>query len=451
MPVKAGNHAFFCEITLHKYSKYCSMWVGRISLRVMIHISKPYKEEREGRVYLVSKVKDETHGWNEELWFSVTPEYRESLCDDYADSFLLLTLLPAIKSGQDIRVEAPVSRRLLFNIRNTIQPIFARMMGKAQIRIEAEPSDAVLYHGKGVGCGCSLGVDSMSSFLRHFGQEGKDGYHVTHLTLFNSGQLGSHELKSAAENFARSVERLKPFSEAVGLPICAVDSNLNSYYLANEVTLLHSFVLRTCACAMALQKLFGNYVYASSYAVHQFQFSGWDASHMESAYAPMCSTENFTLILSNPEMTRVEKTDYIRKWPHTPEFLQVCWAEQMAYDHLRDARFLEGKVKTNCGWCGKCMRTLLTLEILQGDISMYGDEYDLGKYHAHKDEYVARVFAKSDRNVFFRELEELILKTGMPLPPMALKVYRKRKLKAKVKRVLGKPAALLRKVWARLH
>lgn len=432
-----------------QYREYCRLNKKSFA---MIYISHPYIEERGDRVYLISRLLDETHGWNEELWFSVAPEYRGSLCEDYADSFLLLTLLPAIKSGQDIKVDAPISRRLLFNIRNTIQPIFARMMGKAQIRIEAEPSDAVLYHGKGVGCGCSLGVDSMSSFLRHFGQEGKDGYHVTHLTLFNSGQLGSHDLQSGCDNLIRSVERLKPFSDAVELPICAVDSNLNAYYIANGVSLLHSFVLRTCACAMALQKLFGNYVYASSYAVHQFEFSMYDASHMESAYAPLCSTENFNLILSNPDMTRVEKTDYIRRWAETPKFLQACWAEQVAYNVGHDTRFLEGKKKVNCGWCDKCKRTLLALELLQGDISMYEDQYDLEKYRAHRDEFIARVFREYTHNVFYRELRELILQKQMPLPPMAQEIVRRQKMKAALRSRAKKTFMLCMKICRRfLH
>lgn len=120
----------------------------------MIHISKPYKEEREGRVYLVAPFTDESQNWSEPLWFSVTPEYGEYLCDEYADSFLLLALLPAIQSGQDIKIDAPVSRKLLFNINSTVKPIFNAVLGAPRdIRIEAAAVSEPPNGACGVGCG----------------------------------------------------------------------------------------------------------------------------------------------------------------------------------------------------------------------------------------------------------------------------------------------------------
>ena len=431
--------------------------VGARALRVMIHISKPYKEEREGRVYLVAPFTDESQNWSEPLWFSVTPEYGEYLCDEYADSFLLLALLPAIQTGQDIKIDAPVSRKLLFNINNTVKPIFnAVLKAPREIRIEAAAVSEPPNGACGVGCGCSLGIDSLSSFLRHYGPEAPEGYHVTHLTLFNSGQLGSLDMEEVEKSFYRAVEALRPFSEEVQLPICAVNSNLNAYFAGSGVTLLQSFVLRTCACAMALQKLFAQYVYASSYAVDQFEFSSFDTSHMESAYAPLCSTENFNFILSNPMMNRVAKTDFVRRWEKSPQFLQVCCAEQIAHVVSGNAQYLEGKTKTNCGWCIKCLRTLLTLEILQGDIEMYGDTWDLAKYREHRDEYIAKVYLDKKWNVFYMEIADLIRESGYRVPARAKRLYRLglvkslgRKVKKAVCHPLGAVGKIARKVSGR--
>ncbi len=411
----------------------------------MISLSKPYKEKREGQTYLLSRVVDETRQWEGELWFSVAPEYGESLCDDYADAFLLLVLLPAIKSGQDIKVEGRVSRKLLFNIRNTVQPVFNKVLeAPRDIRIEAQPADDILYHAKGVGCGCSLGVDSLNAFLEHFNPDTTEGYRVTHLALFNSGQLGDIDLESAVENFHRSVKELEPFSKAVQLPILAINSNMNDFYMWSGITLLQSFVTRTCACAMAVQKLLGRYVYASSYDMPQIAFSTYDCSHMEAAYAPLLSTENFELTLSNPMKTRVDKTEYIRTNPLTPQFLQVCWAEQRAYNHLHNPMYLEGKTKRNCGWCDKCLRTLLTLEILQGDISMYGEIFELAKYREAKDWYLSYIFSEYPNNLFYREIISLIIEKNYPVPETLLEKYKREQAGPPVKEPEGEPAAKAR-------
>lgn len=416
-------------------------------MSIMISVSKPYKEEREGQTYLLTHVVDETRQWDDELWFSVNPEYGEGLCDDYADAFLLLALLPAIKSGQDIRVEGRVSRKLLFNIRNTIQPIFNKVLDAPRdIRIEAQAADDILYHAKGVGCGCSLGVDSLNAFFEHFNPDTTEGYRVTHLTLFNSGQLGDIDLVSVLQNFHRSVKELEPFSQAVGLPVLAVNSNMNDFYMWSGITLLQSFVTRTCACAMALQKLLGRYVYASSYDLPQMEFSTHDCSHMEAAYAPLLSTENFELSLSNPMKTRVMKTDYIRTNPLTPKFLQVCWAEQFAYNHLHNTMYLEGKTKTNCGWCDKCLRTLLALEILQGDISLYGDIFELSKYRETKEWYIHYIFNEYHDHLFYQELIELMIERNYPVPAGLLERYKRERAGLSEEMTLRKLAGKVRRL-----
>ena len=423
---------------------------GARALRVMIHISKPYKEEREGRVYLVAPFTDESQNWSEPLWFSVTPEYGEYLCDEYADSFLLLALLPAIQSGQDIKIDAPVSRKLLFNINSTVKPIFNAVLGAPRdIRIEAAAVSEPPNGACGVGCGCSLGIDSLSSFLRHYGPDAPEGYRVTHLTLFNSGQLGSHDIAGSEQNFYRSVEALRPFSEEVQLPICSVNSNLNAYFAGSAVTLLQSVSLRTCACAMALQKLFAQYMYASSYAVDQFEFYTPNPAHIEAAFAPLCSTENFNFILADPMVSRVMKTDFVRRWEKAPQFLQVCWAEQVSNCASHQGKYMVGKTKKNCGWCDKCLRTLLTMEIQQGDIEMYGETFDLAKYREHRDAFIAKVFLERKWNALYAEIADLIRESGYRVPARAKRLYRLglvKSLGGKVKRAVFHPFGAVGKI-----
>ena len=99
----------------------------------MIYISKPYIEERGNEMFLVSIVKDESRNLQTELWYSVEKQYGQYLCDDYADSFLLVVLAVAMHSKQDIKIDAPVSSRLLFNVHNTLQPIWQKVVSSQKL------------------------------------------------------------------------------------------------------------------------------------------------------------------------------------------------------------------------------------------------------------------------------------------------------------------------------
>lgn len=400
----------------------------------MIYISKPHIEIRGNKAFLVSNLKDEVRQLDTEMWYSVDIEFKDYLCDDYADAFLVMYLALAMRHKQDITIEGKVSKKLYFNIKNTIMPLFNKILDESSIiNIYAVPSDDIIYKGSGVGCGCSLGVDSLSSFLKHWGNKDcpKD-YTVTHLTLFNSGQLGDYDLEASEKHFLESVEALDAFSKATNLPIVAVNSNLNALYRYSGVSLLQSFVQRTASCALALQKLFSHYVYASSYSIDQFCFSTVDESHMESAFAPLFSTENFDFILSNPMMTRVEKTEFISHSSLTPRFLQVCWAEQTALEVWHNTTFLEGKTKTNCGWCDKCLRTLFTLEVIGTDLNDYSEQFELKKYYENRNAFIKKVFTQYEQNVFYKEMVELVIEKKFPIPSDVMRKYKSKLARKKI-------------------
>ena len=378
----------------------------------MITIGQPYIEKRGQEVYLLSLIQDEVRQRELEVWYSVDEKYGEYLCSDYADCFLLLVLQLAMNTGQDIRVKSPVSSRLLFNLENTVQPLLAKTSPKFKhIRIEATPATQPHYHAAGVGCCCSLGIDSFASFLKQMAEETPDSYHVTHLTLFNSGQLGYRDVKGTERSFRETVMNLRSFAEEVGLPIVAVNSNLNELYHDGGLTIVQSVVFRTISCAMALQKLFGKYTFASSYPIDKFVMCYEDCSHMESAFVPLLSTENTEVVLSQPTMTRVDKTAYVSRHPITYRYLDVCWAGQMTYGDANFSKFYEEKKNTNCGRCDKCLRTILALDLL-GELQKYEGQFDLAFYRSHKDWYIAKVLVGRDSNIYYGELAELLMQKG---------------------------------------
>ena len=412
----------------------------------MITIGKPYIERRGEETFLLSLLQDEVRKKDLEVWFSVSNEYGGYLCEDYADSFLLMTLLLGMNSGQDIQVLAPVSERLLHNLENTVQPLLAKANPKfRQIKITALPARNPQYGGTAVGCCCSLGVDSFASFLKNTEEQTPESYRVTHLTLFNSGQLGYLDLKGAEQLFHKSIEDLQPFAAEVGLPIVAVNTNLNEWYLDGGISIIQSMTFRTISCAMALQKLFGKYIFASSYSAERFQMSQEDCTHMESVFVPQLSTENMEVVLSQPVMNRVEKTAYISRYPITYRYLDVCWSGQMAYGVAQYSNYYDEKEKTNCGRCDKCLRTMLTLDFV-GQLDKYEGQFDMDYYRTHKEWYIAKVLVNKKGNQFYDELSVLLTQKGYVPSRRVRKIMFKLKYPISIEKIRRKVRKTIKKL-----
>ena len=404
----------------------------------MIVVEHPVIECKANETLLKANIKNEIFGSDFQLWFAVDKLYGEYLCDDRADAFLLAVLMAAMKSHQDIRIQAPVSRKLLFNINNTLQPLFTKMIPKSCcIRIEAQGGYCSTLQGRAVGCGCSLGVDSLSSLYKHLEENVVDGYRVSHLALFNSGQLGYMDKERNEQAFRRAVESIIPFANEINLPIVAVNTNLNELFVkAGFKTALCRILVSIICCPLALQKLFGKYVFASSYSIEDFKISQKDQGYTEAVVAPLLSTESTEIILSGAVMTRVEKTDYIRKNPLTKKYLDVCWAEQLASSACHQVKWLTDKTKKNCGWCDKCLRTLFTMELLGEDIREYEEIFDLKKYYAHKEEFIKTVLLKRNENAFYREIYNLMMEKKFEIPRDIARSIKKNTIKSKIQKGL---------------
>lgn len=393
----------------------------------MIVISNIYIEDKNEFSYLICDISDDVRNIKTKLWFSVSSCSKEYLCDELADAFLLGLLPIAVKYNQNITVEAAVSAKLLYNIRTAIEPMYQRIFKKnGKTIISVHEVQSIVFNGNGVVTGCSLGVDSLSAVYSHLENDVVDGFRLTHLALFNSGQLGDYDLKASEQNFFRTVDEIKPFADSLHLPIIAINSNLNSLYKDSGIFVLQTVAIRTMAFALSVQKLIRYYIFGSTYPVDFIRFDKFDTEHQEAALLPLITTENFIPILADPYKTRVDKTAYIMTKPLVHKFLKVCWAEQTAFEVWHNTAFLEGKTKTNCGWCDKCLRTLLTLEVLNnGDLDDYKEQFELERYYQHREAYIRKVFAQRKQNVYYQEIVELILKKEYPIKKSILKEYKK--------------------------
>ena len=138
---------------------------------------------------------------------------------------------------------------------------------------------------------------------------------------------------------------------------------------------------------------------------------------------------------------RVEKTKYIIDKPLVSKFLKVCWAEQTAYEVWHNTSFLNGKTKTNCGWCDKCLRTLLTIEVLKnGNLNDYREQFELNRYYEHRNMFVKKIFEERTKNIYYNEIVDLILRTNYPIPSGILRRHncqvRKERINQRIKSLI---------------
>lgn len=386
----------------------------------MITIDAPIKETDGKIVRLKAFVHDDVQNVNDWLMYSTSQEYGDYLCDEVGDAFVVAMLLPAIKTSQKIRVAAPLSERLYHNIEHSVSTILQHVyVGDKRMDKVTELKDTVIelgggenqlvtlnYKGEGVATGCSLGVDSISSYLTYSGAHCPPQHRLTHLTYFNAGAMGFHDEGKAKKAYDKDLKMVRSFSNEVGLPLISIECNAAKWY--NK---LFSFgqcaVMINMSVVLSMQKLFNKYYFASSFPIWEFRYDKSIMEYYESLLLPLLSTESTELIVSNPEMTRVAKEKFIFGHPLSQKYLYVCWKEirtnenpDSIYAQIKDEHL-------NCTRCDKCLRTLLAVDLL-GYIDKYRNSFDVSYYYKVKNQYIAKVIAGRNTNSFYNELYALL-------------------------------------------
>jgi hypothetical protein len=316
-------------------------------------------------------------GETNSLWFKVEEKYRQFVVVERADAFLVGLLYFAMQRGEDIRIHAPVSEKLFYNLTTYLIPAIALANPRFSI-IKVIPdsleSESINIQNA-VGTGFSGGVDSFCTIVEHLTNAlCPPHYRLSHLTFFNVGSHGDYGGATASELFNKRLQELKEFPHEVGLKFVSVDSNIADILQLNFAA-THS--LRSMAPVLLLQKLFRVYYYSSGYRMDDFRIknAAADSSAYDILNMAMLATESTDLYSSGCQHTRVEKTAIIADYEPCWRFLNVCVLD-----------------KDNCSSCFKCMRTLLTLDII-GKIGNFAHVFDLALYQKNKNRYISEVLS----------------------------------------------------------
>ena len=402
----------------------------------MITIDRITKEKTNEQVCLKAFVRDDVQNINDWLTYSTSSEYGEFFNDDVCDAFVVAMLLPAIKTGQKIKVDAPLSEKLYHNIEHSVSTILQHVyVGDKRKAKVAEIQDGIIemgggidnqlvtnrYNGNGVATGCSLGVDSMASYLTYTAKDCPPKHRLTHLTYFNAGAMGFKNEEKAAESYNKDLQMVRQFAKEVGLPLICIESNVIKWY-NRLMGFGQCAVMINMSVVLSMQKLFGKYYFASTFPIWEFRYDVQIMEYYETLLLPLLSTESTELIVANPEMTRVAKEKMIFGNQLVQKYLYVCWKEIIA-NEKSDSDYAKSKDDyLNCTVCDKCLRTLLAIDIM-GYIEQYRNIFNLNYYYKIKDSYIARVIAKKNDNSFYWELYCLLKENNY-------KINRKTQMKA---------------------
>ncbi len=339
---------------------------------ITIGIPKITKKNRRARLSCEVEINSEV----KELWVEVDNKYAGYLTKDRCDAFLIALLPIAMRNQKDLYCIAPVSEELLMNLKTILIPTLAKNGSDLyKTRISVDEIKKPMGNGGAVGTGLSRGISSMHILSNFIDSEYKS-IDVTHLLITD---IGAYDIAGFGEG-GKDAEKIKQecidesikMAEELDLDAIKVTSNLTKDF-PSKYSLDHIF--NNLFPVFALQKMFKIYYYGSSgNSYEKFTLENCDhtdCGSYELLIAAALSTSNLRIILEGGEKNRLEKIADIVHYSPAQKHLHVC---------ITDSK--------NCNLCRKCMRTLLSLDVL-GRLDYFTQVFDIEYYKRNRRKYIA--------------------------------------------------------------
>lgn len=341
------------------------------------------------------------------LYFEIRKRYGAMFSDDTYDAFFLVGLYLAMYHKTPLRIRGNVSKKLYKNANWYIQKIlcdFSEELSPVDVIVEGFAPTEI--KGVLIGTGISCGVDSLSTVYDRFVRETDPDYKINTLFIFNCGSHGDYGAEHTPIVFESRIKRAMAVSEELSLPLIIVDSNLHCFrHKSDKSTLLF---LSFYACVLSLQNAIRRYYMPSGCSYQGIKNCGGKEYHNDLATAcdsylvPLIQSDRTELIVDGCQRRRVDKIADLADWEIARKYLNVCLVQK-------------GADTTNCGICSKCLRTLLTLEIL-GKLDDFAQVFNVEEYRENSFPYKARCIKNADYGIFYKEIIDLAAEKNFPMP-----------------------------------
>lgn len=248
-----------------------------------------------------------------------------------SDIFLISTLIPAMKLGENLSVAGTISEKLYKNIPK-IQDILCSWYPELKkINVNAEhftKGDGLLT---GTACFFSGGVDSFYTLLKH-----KD--EITKIIYVRGFDVGLYE-REYLDMMSRAVRKM---ADALGKELIEVETNVHVFgdQYVDWSYQYHGSALASVASLLA-NKI--NKIYIPSSYTYKDVFP-WGTHPM---LDNLWSTERIEIIHDGCEASRIQKIQKIITNPCALDHLRVCIDRTSGF--------------YNCSECEKCVRTMISL------------------------------------------------------------------------------------------
>ncbi|MGM0932648.1 MAG: hypothetical protein ACQEWD_04315 [Bacteroidota bacterium] len=334
----------------------------------------------------------------EVLWYTFPSKFKKYLITENLDAAVVGLLFYALEAGSDLELQGPVSARLFYTLNHYLIPALClREPGYTPIKIKTTKLNEVnLNEAMAAGTGMSCGVDSFATYFDH--EQDKKSFEIKFLTFLNAGSHGDHGGPKARETFYDRLKAVRELGAKLDKEVIEIDSNLSELL---QMNFQKTHTLRNLSCIMNLQKLFKNYYYSSPHRFDHYDLLSNDTGDFDILTMQMLSTESTDFFSSGARWNRIERTNLISNFPLTHEHLDVCTAPQFKEAYL------------NCSVCDKCMRTMLTLDLLS-KLHLYKQVFNIEKYKQKKSLYIGKIIARKNKEAFSRDVYKLLKKeTGI--------------------------------------
>lgn len=358
----------------------------------MIRIGQPRVKESKDFAFLENDI--EIDGVHSLLWFKVDIKYKDYLCFERGDAYLIASLNYAMRNHHDMEFDVPISARLLFNIQTYLIPALLENNSTFYSpKIIAKVEETNLPNAGKVGTGISCGVDSLHA-LATKSNTLAPSMNITHLTFNNVGSHGVGE--NARKLFAQRIVKPESFAKEYGYEFVMSDSNLMDVIEQNHFK-THTY--SSMFPIFCLQKLYSIYYYASSgYRFNEFRLKDLPTSSCgsyELLSLDIFSTNTLKIYSEGMGKTRLDKLKDVINYKPSYKYLNVCLDEG-----------------DNCNVCEKCVRTLLELDIL-GSLDKYSNVFDVNYYRNNKNWYLKQLlyqkaFGKHDYFEIYQNIKKEI-------------------------------------------
>lgn len=362
----------------------------------MIHIAAPFLRTEDHKTVLCAPIT--LDGQTQLAWFATENEYGQYLTEDRLDAFVVGFLTTAMRQGEDIVCDAPITRRLYYQLTTYLIPTMADAMDIYHpIVIHAPLTDAPLPCENAVATGWTGGVDSMYTLMTHTRQDAPS-HKLTHLLLANVGTLESDHNTELLQYMADKARQ--GIARENSLSVVSVDSNLQ---ILQQEDYLAVAAFRLPAAVLALQKLFGVFLNSAGYEFQRFSFVPENSAYYELFVLSNLETDNTVFYSAGGQVTRVQKLEELSDFAPARKYLHPCiYAE-----------------RSNCGTCGKCVRTMGALYAL-GKLDRFAQVFDVEAFYQNKSDYFANILAKS-HSQHYGEVLALMRQRNIQIPPEALR------------------------------